>query len=310
MDFNPGIITRLAERTGEQSLLDLLAHPVEPGGDWRLTMMLRNILWWDGSQHETPRLADAVLPVGGVARLVAETPAGVPVVLAVKAGHNEENHNQNDVGSFVLHVDGENLLTDPGRGLYSRDYFGPQRYENIFANSYGHNVPRIAGQLQAVGHEYRGELRNVKTVDGYKQAELDLARAYPVGGLVSIRRQLSLAESGENAGTVVLQDEFHFEQGAVVNASEIEEALITWLDVEIDGVNALIRGQRHHLRLVIEAPEAAHFQLEELKEQSEENAKTEVLKRLSFVLPVETRTQARVRMELLPSSGDGTRDET
>ncbi|MDP9313620.1 MAG: heparinase II/III-family protein [Chloroflexota bacterium] len=301
VDFNPGIIARLAERSGEQSLLDLLARPVEPRGDWRLTMMLRNMLWWDGSQPDAARLDDAVLPVGGIVRLVAQTRAGAPVVLAVKAGHNDENHNQNDVGSFVLHVDGENLLTDPGRGLYSRDYFGPQRYDNIFANSDGHNVPRIAGQLQATGPEYKGELGEVTTADGYKRVELEFARAYPVEGLVSIRRQLSLAVEGEDAGTVWLQDEFRFEQGTAGSAGEVEEALITWLEVKLDGTAALICGQRHTLRLVIEAPQASQFKLEELKEQSEANAKTGVLKRISFVLPVATQVQARVRMELLPA---------
>jgi hypothetical protein len=60
-------------------------------------------------------------------------------------------------------VDGENLLTDPGRGLYSRNYFGERRYESAFASSYGHSVPRIDGQLQAAGAEFRGELLGVAT---------------------------------------------------------------------------------------------------------------------------------------------------
>ncbi len=299
--FNPGIVTRLAERTGEQSLLNLLAGPVEPSGDWRLSMMLRNMLWWDGRQQEAGRLDDAVLPVGGIVRLVAQTRAGAPVVLAVKAGHNDENHNQNDVGSFVLHVEGENLLTDPGRGLYSREYFGPQRYENIFANSYGHNVPRIAGHLQGTGPEYRGELREVTTAGGYKRAELELGQAYSFKGLASIRRELSIAAAGEDAGTAWLDDVFRFKQGTTGSTGEVEEALITWLEVKLDGSAALIYGKRHTLRLVIEAPEGSQFKLEELREQSEANAKPAVLKRLSFGLPVAPEVHARVRMELLPS---------
>ncbi len=300
--FNPGIIARLAERTGEDSLLDLLARPVEPGGDWRLTMMLRNLLWWDGSQRETPRLDDAVLPAGGVARLVADTPAGAPVVLAVKAGHNGENHNQNDVGSFLVHVDGENLLTDPGRGLYSRAYFGPQRYENIFANSYGHSVPRIGSRLQAAGREFGGELLGVETTGEQKSVAVEFARAYQVEGLASLKRRLVLAADGEQAGTIWLHDEVRFDQDAPGGPSEVEEAFITWLDVAIDGATALLHGTRHDLRLVIEAPEAAGFELEELREQSEANAKPDILKRLSFVLPAAAMVQTRVRMELLPRS--------
>src|SRR5215213_2697077 len=156
LSFNPGIIARLAERTGEHTLLNVLAPPATPGGDWRLTMMLRNMLWWDGNPPDSAGVGDALLPAAGIARLVSATAAGMPIMLAIKAGHNAENHNQNDIGSFILHIDGENLLTDPGRGLYSRDYFSTRRYENIFANCYGHSVPRMGGTLQGTGPDFCG----------------------------------------------------------------------------------------------------------------------------------------------------------
>ncbi len=79
--FNPGIVARLAERTGERSLLNLLARPAQIEGDWRLTMMLRNLLWWDGQQPEDAQIDDAHLPSAGVARLVARTDSGAQVVL-------------------------------------------------------------------------------------------------------------------------------------------------------------------------------------------------------------------------------------
>jgi len=289
--FNPGIVARLAERTGEQSLLNLLGHPAEPGGDWRLTMMLRNILWWDGRQPDAAEVGDAVLPAGGVARLVATTPAGARVVLAIKAGHNAENHNQNDIGSFILHVDGENLITDPGRGLYSRDYFGERRYENIFANSYGHGVPRVGGHLQGVGRQFCGELTNVETEGQIKRAQVEFARAYPVEWLASAVRQVTL----EADGIAWLQDDVHF----AGDGAEVEEALITWFDADADGATAIIRGQRHALRLTIEAPAGAHFALERLAEQSAANAKPGILKRLSFTMPAAAESQARVRMEIV-----------
>jgi Heparinase II/III-like protein len=292
LSFNPGIVARLAERSGEASLLNLLARPAVPGGDWRLTMMLRNLLWWDGAQPVAAQIGDALLPAGGVARLVATTPAGAQVVLAVKAGHNAENHNQNDVGSFILHVDGENLLTDPGRGLYSRDYFGAQRYANIFANSYGHSVPRIGGQLQAAGHAFHGQLQEVETDGAFKRATVEFARAYPLDGLAYATRRLTLAADG----VAWLQDDVACSDQPL----PVEEALITWHDVEIDGATALVRGQRHTLRLTIEAPVEARFELERLEEQSRANAKPGILKRLRFVLPAAAEMQARVRMELRP----------
>ena len=64
------------------------------------------------------------------------------LVLAAKGGHNQEMHNQNDVGNFVVHVNGETLIPDVGRGRYTRAYFGPQRYSFFVNSSRGHSVPR------------------------------------------------------------------------------------------------------------------------------------------------------------------------
>ncbi|HEX7587614.1 MAG TPA: hypothetical protein VF478_04800, partial [Anaerolineae bacterium] len=107
LNFQAGIIARLAERTGETSLLSLLTPPVPGEQPWRFTMMLRSILWWDGTYHLIPPVESVYLPYGGIARLAIQPPNSGPLVLVVKAGHNEENHNHNDVGSFILHVDGE-----------------------------------------------------------------------------------------------------------------------------------------------------------------------------------------------------------
>ena len=298
--FNPGMVMRLAERTGDDSLPDVLARPAEPEGDWRLTMMLRNILWWDGRQREGVRVGDATLPAGGVARITGRTGDGMPFVAAIKAGHNGENHNQNDIGSFVLHLAGENLLTDPGRGLYNRFYFGPQRYENIFANSYGHSVPRVGGRLQGTGHEFKGRLVGVEGADGgtgQKSATVEFAGAYPAPSLAGATRRLVVGDGGSSAGTVWLRDRFTFSG----EPEEIEEAFITWLEAEVDGDGATLRGERGQLRLTIEQPAGAAFELERLDEQSRANDKPGVLKRLRVVLPPAAEQEISVRMEILPA---------
>jgi hypothetical protein len=295
VSFNPGLLARMADRTGDSSLRGLLAHPERRKGDWRLTMMLRNILWWDAAESAEPEVADALLPVGGVARLAARASDGAMVVLAAKAGHNAEHHNQNDIGSFIVHVDGENLLTDPGRGLYSRFYFGPLRYENIFANSYGHSVPRIGGQLQKPGAEFRGQLLGVERhANGSKEARIELARAYGLEGLETLERELLLTAGDGQASTITLHDRFSLSGTPI----ELEEALVTWYDVDVDGPTAFVRGQRHGLRLTIEQPPGVSFRLEQLEEQSRANGKPGVLKRLCFRLPAGA-TETSVRMEIV-----------
>ncbi|MBA2393604.1 MAG: heparinase II/III family protein [Ktedonobacteraceae bacterium] len=294
--FNPGILTRLAERTHEPSLAKLLASPAQPSSDWRLTMLLRNVLWWDSKQPSASPLADAWLKVGDIARLTTKNIHHDSIVLAVKAGHNGENHNHNDVGSFILNIAGENLLVDPGRGLYSRAYFSDQRYENIFANSYGHSVPIINGKQQGTGHAFTGHIEQVNSEGAYKQVSLEFARAYPVPELLSAKRQLLLGSSGEEAGTIWLRDTFIFNN----EASTVEEVFMTWLECTVDGPHALIHGMKYDLRLTIEEPQGVHFMLERLEKESQANEKPGVLKRLSIVLPPARNIHVNVCIQAIP----------
>jgi Heparinase II/III-like protein len=293
VQFHPGIIQRLSQRSRERSLMTVIAQPASPAKDWRLTTLLRNVFWWDGFQPPATHPDDAYLPAGAVARLVAQTPNGVPVIVMAKAGHNDENHNHNDIGSFILNVGGENLLTDPGPGLYSRQYFSPERYNNVFANSYGHSVPRIGGQLQGADHAHHGEILGVETSEPQKRLGLQLARAYSVTELTSASRWVSLQAQGPQAGTVWLEDTF----STAIPIDE-EEAFITWCQVKAEGANATLIGEKHQLRLTIEAPVGMSFQVEVLEEQSKANAMLGVLKRLSFSLPQAIENIARVRMEI------------
>ena len=291
--FNPGNIARLAERTGERSLYNVIAGPAPTESDWRLTSTLRNILWWDGRRPKDIELGDAFLPSGAVARMVAKTPFGTPVVIVIKGGHNAVPHNNNDIGSFMVHIAGESLLTDPGAGLYTRQYFGPERYQNIFCNSYGHSVPRIGGELQPEGRQYEGTI-TVDTSDGEKRATVDFTRAYAVKNLQSARRQITLIAQGKDAGSIVLQDEFRFSDSPL----PVEEAFVTWSEVEVNGPTAIIRGRHHTLRMTIEAPQGAAFAAEYLEKESRENKKPAILKRLTFLLPEAVTQQARVRMQV------------
>jgi hypothetical protein len=63
--------------------------------------------------------------------------------LAIKGGSNNEPHNHNDVGSFVVAIDGEIILSDLGAGAYTKGYFGSDRYTYKHTRSYWHSVPLI-----------------------------------------------------------------------------------------------------------------------------------------------------------------------
>jgi hypothetical protein len=290
--FNEGNVSRLELRTGERSLRNLLLVAPHEGG-WWISAMLRRMLWWDGSRPSAVTISDELLTSGAIARLTATTPDGAPVVVVIKGGHNDVSHNHNDIGSFIVHVDGESLLSDPEAGLYTRQYFSPARYENIFTNSYGHSVPRIGGQLQPAGRQYEGSIA-MDTSGTDKGAVVEFARAYGVPTLTGARRHLTLHAAGNDTGVVILEDHFTF----AGSGEEIEEAFATWCDVDIanSGRSAVIHGQRHSLRLTIESPAGGAFALQRLEKESIENQKPHVLKRLTFVLPPASSQTARVRM--------------
>ena len=76
-----------------------------------------------------------------------------------KGGHNAEPHNHNDLGALLLFSEGRFILDDPGWPEYTRDYFGPRRYEDyVCASSAGHSVPIVNGRFQQSGQERRARL--------------------------------------------------------------------------------------------------------------------------------------------------------
>jgi hypothetical protein len=291
--FQSGIMARLAERSGERSLYGL-GDPNAPLNVYDVPGLLRDMLWRREAQPPPP-VDDALLPSGGLIRLVSLNVSSDAnngaLVLMAKAGHNDEHHNHNDVGSFILHCDGEDLLVDPGAGAYNRDYFNERRYENPFASSYGHSVPRVGGLGQGVGAQFRGEIIAADLATTPKRVQIAFHHAYPEEcGLSAATREFTL----HGGMTLILHDRFDFStQGA-----ELEEALVTWGEVEINGTTAWICGERHGLHLTIEEPTDVCFALETLTEASLANERKVVLKRLTATAAGALQITFRIRMEI------------
>jgi hypothetical protein len=111
--------------------------------------------------------------------------------VAMKGGHNGESHNHNDVGQFVFGAGGRLAVADLGTATYTRETFGPRRYENWLQNGFGHNPPVFSGVPQSPGKEFRaGKFEVAGTPDCFT-ATCDLTPAYPAElGLVSCERRL------------------------------------------------------------------------------------------------------------------------
>lgn len=93
---------------------------------------------------------------------------------AAKGGHNQEPHNHNDVGSFIFAKNGRQLICDIGFGLYTRQYFGRERYDIFEPSSRSHSLPMIDGKCQYNGKQFCA--RNTICQNGI--FSMDLAVAY------------------------------------------------------------------------------------------------------------------------------------
>jgi hypothetical protein len=113
--------------------------------------------------------------------------------VAAKGGNNDESHNHNDIGNYVVYYDGLPLLIDVGSGTYTRRTFGDQRYDIWFNRSDYHNVPTINGKTQVPGSSYRAEQVDYTTGNAYAQLVLDIAKSYPEdAGINSWKRTIRL----------------------------------------------------------------------------------------------------------------------
>lgn len=148
---------------------------------------------------------------------------------ASKGGHNEESHNHNDIGTFILYKGAVPVFVDAGVGTYTKNTFSDMRYTIWSMQSGWHNLPVINGKTQEHGREYRS--RSVETVGKgkTKSFKLDIAGAYkPDACCKSWTREYKVSDN-----LLTITDEYKLEsriaadvenflvQGAVYQAGEV-----------------------------------------------------------------------------------------
>ncbi len=162
------------------------------------------------ADRRPPLIRDAWLD--GIQVLVAREREGTTdgLFLAAKGGHNAESHNHNDVGGFIVALDGQPVLIDVGVETYTRKTFSPDRYDIWTMQSAYHNLPLINGQQQQAGRA--AAARAVRAVTDERQAHLtlDIAGAYPPeAGARRWTRTLRLERGA--APRIVLEDDYDLE---------------------------------------------------------------------------------------------------
>ena len=102
----------------------------------------------------------------------------MPLRLSVKAGHNDEFHNHNDVGTYALFFNDILLSGDCGGTIYTAKTFSTNRYEIKMLNSYGHPVPVLNGGLQMAGRIFKGNVLSTSFESERDIVTFDMAGAY------------------------------------------------------------------------------------------------------------------------------------
>jgi hypothetical protein len=142
----------------------------------------------------------------GVQVLVAREAAGTAgLFLAAKGGHNGESHNHNDVGSFIVGLDGRPAVIDVGVGVYTRQTFGPERYGIWTMRSDYHNLPTIDGQTQSPGAAFAARAVRAEMMDDHAQLALDLAGVYPAAAGVRAWERTIRLERGARSRIVLTE---------------------------------------------------------------------------------------------------------
>lgn len=126
-----------------------------------------------------------------------------PFSVSVKAGHNAENHNHSDVGSYVIALGDEIVSGDIGAPSYIAGAFAK---DNPARSSWGHPLPRIDGQLQSNGREFSGKILETDFKKGKDRIVMDLKGAYEIPGLEKLIREVENDKSGD--GIINVTDQF------------------------------------------------------------------------------------------------------
>lgn len=133
------------------------------------------------------------------------------IFFAMKGGHNNESHNHNDVGSFILYRNGRPVLIDAGVGTYTRQTFSADRYKIWSMQSLYHNLPSFdgVGQLNGQAYASKNEIYDSEN----RSLTVDITDAYaPECGVVSYVRCGSF-----NNGAVTVSESIRLQEEKLVD---------------------------------------------------------------------------------------------
>ncbi|SDQ29632.1 Heparinase II/III-like protein [Microbacterium sp. cf332] len=181
-----------ARRHAAAQAADAGTRATEDAGLGRLLRAVTDGEWLSAGAASAPLPRDVWLPSTQVALARPSRGSTTGLTLVIKGGHNDENHNHNDVGSIIVASDGVPVVVDAGRPTYTAQTFGPDRYAIWTMQSEWHSVPRVSGETQPAGAGFRASDARIIRSDESSGLDIEIGGAYPVGAVDTWRRRATL----------------------------------------------------------------------------------------------------------------------
>ncbi|SDO42496.1 Heparinase II/III-like protein [Paenibacillus sp. yr247] len=196
---------------------------------------------------ESPYIRDAWLD--GIQVMVAREQEGSSkgLYLAAKGGHNDESHNHNDIGQFIVYCDGSPMIIDPGVVTYTSKSFFSERYTIWAMQSAYHNLPIVNGVQQLDGRQYKAYDVNYHQEDTIASLSMDIAGAYPDSAEIkSWMRSISLIRDSHSC--IEIKDNFQLQRAT----DDISLILMTPYSPQIESTGSIVLQDENHNKVIIQ----------------------------------------------------------
>ena len=210
---NAGMLIRFGEKTSSPFLISFGKKQAKYGDTFfSASHMYRTLKWLVTpyvKEESCPMPLYSELPDLGVmtVRECEDTEKGM--FLAAKAGTNDEMHNHNDCGNFMVYYNGNPVIIDAGVGQYTKQTFSADRYKLWFMQSGYHNLPSFGGIDQCAGKKYFSTAKHFNREKHSLSCELRFAYPEEAGietyvrttalfdGVVTVSEDISLSKAKE-----------------------------------------------------------------------------------------------------------------
>jgi len=238
-----GTVYRFGKAIGDEGMMKLgaAAEQIKPQiFDWfQPYMLLHDIFRKDTREEPGYYPAQSWLWKTGVMSAREYEGSAKGFFLSAKAGNNLESHNHNDIGNFVVYVNGKPLFIDIGTEEYSVKTFSADRYEIWYIRSDYHNCVQVSGVDQIDGRDYYSQDVECVQDENVSRISMELKNAYPQdAGIVSWKRDIELNRKNQS---IAITDNFSLDKSRPVS-----RFLVAAVKPEVtpDGIRFEVGGEK------------------------------------------------------------------